>query len=251
MSAEPLITVEDAGLFYRLHAHNRMSIKRMLLRRTVETRSRVHWALRNVSFRCDVGQTVGVIGPNGAGKSTLCLMLSGILTPDEGRVQVRGKASALVTLGAGLNRDLSGRANIYLMAAFLGIPRKEIDARCESIVAFTELGDFIDEPVRAYSTGMKARLSFAVATELRPEILILDEVLSVGDRAFRAKSERRMNEMMEQSKLILVVSHDAEFLRSIATHVLWLEAGRVRQFGPAGPTLEAYEKAVMGPPPAG
>jgi ABC-type polysaccharide/polyol phosphate transport system ATPase subunit len=240
----PLVEAHDLGLFYRLHQRNRVSLKHMLLHRSLGGRSRLHWALRHVDLHCHAGETWGIVGPNGAGKSTLCLLLSNILTPDEGRLEVRGEVSALVSIGAGLNRDLSGRANIHLMAAFLGIPRKEIEKRSRPIIEWTELGDFIDEPVRHYSSGMKSRLTFAVATELRPEILILDESLSVGDRKFRAKSEKRMAEMMEQSKLIVIVSHDTSFLRGICSHALWLESGEVRLAGAAKTVLDAYEGAT-------
>ncbi len=245
-TGEPLVEIRDLGIFYRLHRTKRVNLKHMLLNRNLLTRAPVHWALRHVNLSCQPGETWGVVGPNGAGKSTLCLVLSRILVPDEGEINVRGKVSTLVTLGAGLNRELSGRANIYLMGAFLGIPRKEIDERIEDIIAFTELGDFIDQPVRSYSSGMRSRLNFSVATELRPEILLLDEVLAVGDTAFRVKSQERMREMMGQSKLIVIVSHELDFLESICSHALWLEKGCVRGCGTAGQVLGDYREAVLG-----
>lgn len=244
-----LLDVHDVGVFYRLHQTKRIDLKHMLLRGQLASRAPVHWALRGVSFSLRAGETLGVVGPNGAGKSTLCLVLSRILTPDEGSLDIRGQVSTLVTLGAGLNRELSGRANIYLLAAFLGIPRSEIDRRVEHIIDFTELGEFIDQPVRHYSSGMRARLSFAVATEIQPEILILDEVFAVGDAAFRIKSQRRMRKMMDASKLIVVVSHDPAMLRSFCTHALWLERGRVRDFGPADDVLGKYHEETTGGEP--
>jgi ABC-type polysaccharide/polyol phosphate transport system ATPase subunit len=207
---------------------------------------RLLWALRHVNLTCHRGQTLGVVGHNGAGKSTLCLVLARILAVDEGKAVIRGHTTPLFGLGTGFNPELTGRANIYLYAAFLGIPRKAIAAKMDEIVEFSELGDFIDEPLFAYSTGMRARLGFSVAAILEPEILILDEVLAVGDRAFRAKSRARIIQMMHQSKLIIIVSHSTEFLRRTCSHCLWLDHGQSLQFGEAGPVLDAYEEATGG-----
>ena len=236
----PILEVDDLGIYFHLQQRRRVSIKR-LLGGGIRRAPKVIWALRHVSFACREGQVLGVVGPNGAGKSTLCLALSRILTPDEGRVVVRGKVSTLLTLGAGFNRDLTGRENILLNGVFLGMPRKAVEARLGEIIAFSELGEFIDQPVRFYSSGMRARLGFSIAATLEPEILILDEVLSVGDRSFREKSRRRIEELMAQSKLIVIVSHSTAFLRALCTHCLWLERGGVRGFGDAEPVLDAFE----------
>jgi len=244
--ARRLIEVRDLGVWFRLHKKKRTSVKAALLSGGLAKKHEMLWALRHVSFDCHEGEVVGVVGPNGAGKSTLCLTLARILTPDEGEVKIHGRISSLLTLGAGFNRELSGRANIQLYAAFLGISRKRLEQKMEDIIAFSELGDFIDEPVRSYSTGMRARLGFSVVTTLDPEILVLDEVLSVGDRAFRAKSEKRMREMMDQSKLIVIVSHSSSLLREICTHCLWLERGRVRRWGEAHVVLDAYDEEMGG-----
>ncbi|MDY7107667.1 MAG: ABC transporter ATP-binding protein [Planctomycetota bacterium] len=238
--------VRDLGVWFRLHRKKRTSLKSALLSGHLAAKHELLWALRHVSLECHEGQVVGVIGPNGAGKSTLCLTLARILTPDEGEVRIEGQVSSLLTLGAGFNRELSGRANIQLYAAFLGIPRRRLDEKMEEIIDFSELGGFIDEPVRSYSTGMRARLGFSVVTTLDPEILVLDEVLSVGDRAFRAKSEERMRQMMRQSKLIIIVSHSSSLLREICTHCLWLEQGRTRRWGAAGEILDAYDEKMGG-----
>jgi ABC-type polysaccharide/polyol phosphate transport system ATPase subunit len=236
-----MIEARDLGVCYPLHRRDRRSLKEMLLRGQLWRAAPMLWALRGVSFTGQEGQTLGIIGPNGAGKSTLCLVLARILTPDEGTVTVRGKVSPLLTLGAGFNRDLSGRANIQLCGAFLGIPRETMDNKIDEIIEFSEIGDLIDEPVRHFSGGMRARLGFSVAAALDPEILILDEVLAVGDRSFRAKSQRRLEEMMTQSKLIVIVSHSTDFLREICTHCLWLERGETVRFGEASAVLDAYE----------
>ena len=243
---DPVVELRGLGVYFRLQQRSRMSIRKALLGGGLRRKAPMIWALRDVDLTCHEGEIVGVVGPNGAGKSTLCLVLSRILEPDEGTVQVRGHVSTLLSLGAGFNRELSGRANILLNAAFLGIPRKEIARRMDAIVDFADLGEFIDQPIRFYSNGMRSRLGFAIATSLDPEILVLDEVLSVGDRAFRAKSQARIESMMAQSRLIVIVSHATSFLRKVCTHCLWLDRGRVRQFGPAAGVLDAYEHEVGG-----
>ena len=249
MSA-PVVELRGLGVFFRLQSRSRMSIRKALLGGGIRRTAPTIWALRDVDLVCGEGQVVGIVGPNGAGKSTLCLVLSRILEPDEGSVTVRGHVSTLLSLGAGFNRELSGRANILLNAAFLGISRKEIARRMDAIVDFADLGEFIDQPIRFYSNGMRSRLGFAIATSLDPEILVLDEVLSVGDRAFRAKSQARMQELMARSRLIVIVSHATSFLRSVCTRCLWLERGRVRAFGEAGAVLDAYEAEMGGVDPA-
>ena len=241
-AGRPLIEVSNLGVWYRLHKRRRRSLKEMLLSGRLRHNAPLLWALRGVSFTCHEGQALGIVGSNGAGKSTLCLVLAQILTPDEGSICVRAKASPVLTLGAGLNRNLSGRANIQLCGAFIGIPRATLKEKIDEIIAFSELGDFIDEPVRQYSGGMKARLGFSILTVLEPQILILDEVFAVGDRAFRAKGQRRLEEIMAESKLIVIVSHTLGFLREVCTQCLWLEHGRAVQYGEAEEVLDAYEE---------
>lgn len=216
-------------------------MRETLLKRGRSQEDDTRWALRGVNLQCHEGESWGIIGHNGAGKSTLCLMLASILTPDEGAAHIRGKVSALVTLGAAFNAELSGRDNIQLYAAYLGIPPAVLASKMDEIIDFSELQEFIEEPVRNYSTGMRARLGFAVATSLDPEILILDEVLSVGDRGFRAKSQQRIESMMSRSKCILTVSHSVSFLRNITTHCLWLDRGAVHMAGTSEEVLKAYE----------
>lgn len=246
MSAPLVIDVQELGIFYRLQQRRRVGIKSVLLGRGLRRDAPLLWALRGVSFRCHEGEILGIIGSNGAGKSTLCLALSKILTPDEGKVKVRGEVSTLLSLGAGFNRDLSGRENIYLNAAFLGLARREIESKMDEIIEFSELGEFIDQPIRFYSSGMKSRLGFSVAAALDPEILILDEVLSVGDRAFQRKSRKRLQGMMDRSRVIVLVSHQVHFLRELCTHCLWLEGGEVRAFGESEVVLGQYVEASGG-----
>lgn len=242
--AAPLIEVRDLGIWYRRLAKGRLSLKRALLTGSFRGPRDRFWALRGINLTAYEGQALGIVGPNGAGKSTLCLVLSGILEPDEGKARIRGKVSALLSLGAGFHPELSGRANILLAAAFLGIPRRKIEQQLDEIIDFADLGDFIEEPVRTYSSGMRARLAFAVAATIEPEILILDEALSVGDLAFRAKSQQRIEEMMRDSRLIIIVSHSNAFLRHVCTHCLWLDHGQPMMFGAVDEVLDAYEAAV-------
>jgi len=242
--AEECVRLRDVGIWYRRRKQRSYSMRQVLMGQLFRDRSKVFWALRNVELRCHEGQVLGIVGPNGAGKSTLCLVLAGILIPDEGEAEVRGKVSALLSLGAGFSRDLSGRENIMLSAAFLGIPRRTIEHHFREIVGFAELEEVIDEPVRTYSSGMKARLGFSVAASLQPEVLILDEVLSVGDLAFQKKSRRRIEKMIQASKLIIIVSHDLALLRGLSTHCLWLEQGSVREYGDAQPVLAAFERSM-------
>ena len=166
-------------------------------------------ALANVSLRVAAGRTVGVIGANGSGKSTLLKLVAGITKPTAGTVRVEGRISALIELGAGFHPEISGRENVFINGIMLGLSKREITQRFDEIVRFAELEEFIDEPVYTFSDGMRARLGFSIASCVQPEILILDEVLSVGDRAFRAKSEKRLQELMQLSKLIVVVSHSS------------------------------------------
>lgn len=246
MSAPLVIDVQNLGIFYRLQQRRRVGIKSLLVGGGFRRDAPLLWALRGVSFQCHEGEIVGIIGTNGAGKSTLCLALSKILTADEGTVKVRGEVSTLLSLGAGFNRDLSGRENIYLNAAFLGLPRREIESKMDEIIEFSELGEFIDQPIRFYSSGMKSRLGFSVAATLDPEILILDEVLSVGDRAFQRKSRKRLQSMMDRSRVIVLVSHQVRFLRELCTHCVWLERGGLRAFGESKDVLDQYVAATGG-----
>jgi ABC-2 type transport system ATP-binding protein len=245
----PLIELRGVGLWFRLQHRPTRSLREILTGRESQQAAQTRWALRGVDLTCREGESWGILGHNGAGKSTLCLVLANILTPDEGTATIRGKVSALVTLGAGIHPEMTGRENVLLYASFLGIDRRTILDKLPEIADFSELGDLLDEPVRTYSTGMRARLGFAVATSIEPEILILDEVLSVGDRAFQKKSRARMEQMMQKSKCILSVSHSASFVRQTTSHCLWLDHGQVRMAGPTGEVLPAYEAATGGASP--
>ena len=203
-------------------------------------RIRDFWALRDVSFDVEEGEILALVGPNGAGKSTLLRVIAGIYAPEEGTVYVQGKVAPVLSLGAGFRLDLPGRDNVYLKGVLCGLTRKEVDERFDEIVAFAELEDFIDSPVRNYSNGMIARLGFSIALNVQPDILLIDEVLGVGDERFRSKSEERMRDFMRKAKAILVATHSMEFVRKFCTRALWMEQGRVRFAGDAKEVVDVY-----------
>ncbi len=202
-------------------------------------------ALKGVDLRVARGQTVGLIGRNGSGKSTLLKLITGIYSATSGTVEVNGRISALLELGAGFHPDFSGRENILINGIILGMSRAELKDRIPEIIEFAELGDFIDEPVRTYSSGMFMRLAFAVATHVDPELLIVDEILSVGDEHFGRKSQAKMNEFRRGGKTIVLVSHDLGTVQSYCDAVAWIDGGRIRAYGPPKETVAEYRRAVM------
>jgi lipopolysaccharide transport system ATP-binding protein len=201
-------------------------------------------ALKDVSLSVPLGKTFGLVGRNGSGKSTLLKLVTGIYSPTAGTVEVHGRISALLELGAGFHPDFSGRENIFVNGIILGMSRREIRARMDEIIEFAELGDFIDEPVRTYSSGMYARLAFAVATHVDPEILIIDEILSVGDEHFGRKSSAKMEEFHRAGKTILLVTHDLGTLQRRCDQAAWLDAGVLRASGDPTEVVAAYRTAV-------
>jgi len=210
----------------------------------------VIWALRGVDVVLRPGEALGVIGRNGAGKSTLMLVLAGILQPDEGWLEIRGRVSALLALGAGFDPELSGRENILLGLAFMGIDGRAAEALTPGIIEFADLGAFIDAPARTYSTGMRARLGFAVATAVESEILVIDEVLSTGDVAFRAKSRERIDELVAGAHAAVIVTHDLQYVIDACSRALWLDGGKVAAEGDPRAVVEAYRAATAAPLPA-
>jgi ABC-type polysaccharide/polyol phosphate transport system ATPase subunit len=199
------------------------------------------WALKDVSFEVRHGETLGIIGENGSGKSTILKLITRILEPTSGKVTVNGKVSALIELGAGFHPDLSGRENMYLNGSILGFGRKEMDHKLDEIVAFAELERFIDTPVKHYSSGMYARLGFSVAISVDPDILIIDEVLSVGDESFQLKCVDRISDFRRRGKTILLVSHDLDTMGRLCDRVAWLRLGRVEEDSEAVHTIQHYQ----------
>lgn len=199
------------------------------------------WALKNVSFEVGRGEVVGIIGHNGAGKSTLLKVISGILKPTGGELEVHGNVVPMLELGSGFDHDLTGRENIFLNGSILGYSEKYLKEKYEQIVEFSELGKFIDVPIRNYSSGMLMRLAFSIATVVQPEILIVDEILAVGDAAFQEKSKARMLELMSGGTTVLFVSHSLEQIREMCDRVIWLEHGQIKAIGATKEICDAYE----------
>jgi lipopolysaccharide transport system ATP-binding protein len=227
------IVVENVGKWFsRFHAQKPVTIMEAVLsglRRMKPVEQ--FWALRHISFQVAPGEMLGIIGHNGAGKSTLLQLLGGVAYPTEGRIKIQGQVGALLDLGAGMHGDLTGRENVFVMAIAAGLTRREVARRLDPIVAFAELEDFIDNPVRTYSTGMMMRLAFSVAVHTDPEILLVDEFLSVGDLSFQAKCLNRIANIKEQGCAIVLVSHDAGQVKRLCDRALWLRRGAVVAYG--------------------
>ena len=209
-----------------------------VLKRNV--RFREFKALNHVDLQVFEGEILGIIGRNGAGKSTLLKVISRVLIPTEGRVRIRGQVSPLLELGAGFHPELTGRENIFLNGTLLGHTRWEVEIKLPEIVEFAELGAFIDSPLRTYSSGMAARLGFSVATAWKPEILILDEILSVGDEGFRQKCQQRMKNYRDQGTTTLLVTHDSNLVETLCSRAVWLDQGRIKAIGPSGEVVKLY-----------
>jgi lipopolysaccharide transport system ATP-binding protein len=219
----------------------------MLLRRDERAglRSDEFWALKDVSFQVRRGEMLGLIGANGAGKSTLLRLINGLIKPDQGKITVHGRVGALIALGAGFNPILTGRENIYVNAAVLGIPKREVDRKLEAMIDFAEIGDFIDAPVQSYSSGMMVRLGYSVAAHLDPDLLLIDEVLSVGDSSFRARCYDHLNRYRKNGGTAIFVSHNTVAVEAACDRVMWLDQGRVMDIGePAQVVLEYETKAA-------
>ena len=236
-----ILKVDSVSMRFRMANDRVTSIKEMvtlLLKKKVEFRE--FWALKDVSFDVRRGEVLGLIGRNGAGKSTTLKIISGILKPTKGSVWRGGNIVPMLELGSGFDYDLTGHENIYLNGAILGYSRQYLESKYDEILAFSELGEFIHVPIRNYSSGMLMRLAFSIATVVNPEILIVDEILSVGDENFQKKSHARMMELMQGGTTVLFVSHDLQQIRSMCSRVVWLEDHTVKMFGNADTVCDAY-----------
>jgi ABC-type polysaccharide/polyol phosphate transport system ATPase subunit len=243
--------VEAVGVskrFRLVHERNN-SLKATVMRRR-RTVAQEFWALRDVSFEVFAGETFGIIGENGSGKSTMLKCLTRILRPDKGTVEVRGKVSALLELGAGFHPELSGRENVFLNGAILGISQRELRRRFDDIVDFAGIHDFIDEPVKNYSSGMYVRLGFSVAINVDPDVLLVDEVLAVGDESFQRRCNEKFAELKASGKTIVVVSHGLSGVQNLCDRVLWLKDGRLMQIGDPCQVIEAYTASLSAERPA-
>ena len=239
-----MIEVSDVTMQFRLNNDKILSLKEFV---TTALRGKLQYnkftALEHISFELKRGQTLGLIGRNGAGKSTLLKIISGILKPTEGCVSCYGNVVPMLELGSGFDFDLTGRENVFLNGAILGYSEEFLKGKYDEIVEFSELGQFIEVPIRNYSSGMLARLAFSIATVVNPDILIVDEVLSVGDFHFQQKCEARINRMKENGATILFVSHNMEQVRNLCSRIVWLEHGRVRSIGDADELCREYQEA--------
>ena len=242
---ENMIEVKNVSMRFRIANDRISSIKEYAIARF---RGKLQYnefeALKNVSFDVRHGEVVGLIGHNGAGKSTVLKVVSGILKPTEGGVRVAGNVAPMLELGSGFDFDMTGRENIFLNGAILGYSEDFLKSKYDEIVAFSEIGQFIDVPLRNYSSGMIARLAFSIATVVVPQVLIVDEVLSVGDAAFQEKSLARMMELMSGGTAVLFVSHSLPQIRRLCSRVVWLQNGQVQMFGDAQTVCDAYERIL-------
>ena len=237
--SEYAIEVENLSVCYK--GLKSYSIRKNLLKRK-HSENELFRALKDVSFRLQKGEILGIVGKNGSGKSTLLKAIAGIFTPDEGSVELHGNSVSLLAIGVGFIKELTGRENILLSGMLLGFSEAEIRSRTDEIIEFSELGDFIDKPVRTYSSGMYSKLSFAITAILETDIILIDEVLSVGDARFRKKSYARMKELISQKdRTVVIVSHDSKTLLDLCDKLLWINDGELMQFGETKAVLSAYD----------
>lgn len=247
-SGQALLALEHTGVTYFLGS-KREDLQSRVLNSVAGRKVRnTLWALRDVSFHAYAGEIVGIVGSNGAGKTTLCRVLSGLLLPDTGTAEVHGRVSALLSMGTGFDLQLTGRENIYLNGMMLGFSRRHIDRIRERIIDFSGLGRFIEQPLKTYSSGMRGRLGFSIASMVDPDILILDEALSAGDLDFSEKAGKKMQALISEASLVLVVSHNLEFINRFCTRALWLDQGRVRADGEPEQITQTYLE-TCGPAP--
>ena len=238
-----MIFVENVTMDYRIQQENIKSIKEYLVN---ALKGRITYrefrALDDINLHIQPGEVCGIVGRNGAGKSTLLKVIAGVLTPTEGQVHINGNIAPMLELGAGFDQDLTARENIFLNGAILGYSKDFLEKRFDDIVAFSELEEFIEQPVRTFSSGMMMRLAFSIATLVEPEVLIVDEILSVGDGHFQKKSETRMRELMSGGTTVLMVSHALKQIRDLCNRVIWLDHGKVIMDGETQEVCDAYEK---------
>ena len=244
-----MIRIKNVSMKFNMDIEKDFSIKQAfinLFTKKKMKKTEYFWALKNVTFSVNKGDVVGLIGSNGAGKSTLLKVVSGVMKPTSGKVEVDGVISPMIELGAGFDQNLTARENIYLNGAILGYSKKFLDSKFDEIVEFSELKDFLDVPVKNFSSGMTAKLAFSIATIVEPEILIVDEILSVGDLRFQEKSKNKMMEMIKGGTTVLYVSHSLESIKDLCNKVVWLDHGQVVKMGDTKEICDEYYKSQMG-----
>ena len=245
-----MIELNNITMKFNLNIEKEFSIKQAFVNffsfKKKKKKKEYFCALNDISFNVKKGEVVGLIGSNGAGKSTLLKIVSGVMKPTKGKVEVHGAISPMIELGAGFDQDLTARENVYLNGAILGYSKKFLDEKFDDIVEFSELKDFLDVPIRNFSSGMTAKLAFSIATVVEPEILIVDEILSVGDIKFQEKSKNKMLEMIKGGTTVLYVSHSLESIKDLCDKVVWIEHGKMIKMGPAKQICEEYYKKQLG-----
>jgi ABC-type polysaccharide/polyol phosphate transport system ATPase subunit len=247
-----MVEVSDLGIKFKMEKRRRSGALAFLLERSRKQQQSngEFWALRHVSFTVERGDTAGIIGRNGSGKSTLLRVIAGVYPPDEGTISIDGEVSTLFSLGAGFLSELSGRDNIYLNGVMIGLTRERIDGIIDAIIEFADIGDFIDMPVRTYSSGMRARLGFAIAINSDKDIVLIDEIMGAGDAAFRQKADAEMSRIIGE-RTVVIVSHNMNTIERFANKVIWLNKGVVAAMGEPGEVIEQYlaESKVKRQPP--
>ncbi len=243
-----MIRIKNVSMKFNMDIEKDFSMKQAFINfftKKKKKKTEYFWALKNVTFSVNKGDVVGLIGSNGAGKSTLLKVVSGVMKPTSGKVEVDGVISPMIELGAGFDQNLTARENIYLNGAILGYSKKFLDSKFDEIVKFSELKDFLDVPVKNFSSGMTAKLAFSIATIVDPEILIVDEILSVGDLRFQEKSKNKMMEMIKGGTTVLYVSHSLESIKDLCNKVVWLDHGQVVKMGDTKEICDEYYKEQM------
>lgn len=244
-----MIKLENVSMKFNLGIEKEFSIKQAFVNflspKKTKKKKEVFWALKDISFEVKRGEVIGLIGSNGAGKSTMLKVVSGVMKPTKGKVTVNGVISPMIELGAGFDLELTARENIYLNGAILGYSKKFLDDKFDEIVEFSELKDFLDVPVKNFSSGMTAKLAFSIATVVNPEVLIVDEILSVGDIKFQEKSKNKMLEMIKGGTTVLYVSHSLESIKQLCDRVMWIEHGKMIKIGDTNKVCDEYYKTQM------
>ncbi len=253
MENQEMVKVSNVSMKFNLGIEKNFSLKQFMVDLLDPKKSKARaerkvknefWALKNVSFDVQRGEVVGFVGTNGAGKSTLLKLVAGVMKPTKGKVEVGGNICPMIELGAGFDIDLTARENVFLNGAVMGYNRDFLESKYDEIVDFSELHEFMEVPVKNFSSGMVARLAFSIATIVDPEILIVDEILSVGDAAFQQKSEAKMRSMIGGGTTVLYVSHSVGSIKSLCNRVVWIEKGEVRSIGPAEIICDEYYKSL-------
>ncbi len=237
---EIAISVENVEKSFKIYKDKGFTLKERILffkSRNAYVKNNI---LKGISFDIEKGDILGIIGKNGSGKSTLLKLITKIIYPDSGSIKINGKVSSLIELGAGFHPDMTGRENIYINASIYGLTKKEIDSKLDTIIKFSELEEFIDSPIRTYSSGMYMRLAFSVAINVEAEILLIDEILSVGDANFQAKCFRKMQELKDSGITIVIVSHDLHTMEKLCNKVIWIESGKIKRSGIPNEVLKEY-----------